>query len=89
MWVKPQHNPTVTIKNMVITPKYLNLCRTDECWNPVAATARLPPASGARRVNEGKWTMEVSVLGTEIKLKINRAAALLTHREARRDGPWA
>jgi len=31
MWVKPQHNATVTIRNMPITPKYLDLCRTDEC----------------------------------------------------------
>ena len=27
MWVKPQHNPTVTIRIMATRPKYRNLCR--------------------------------------------------------------
>jgi hypothetical protein len=41
MWVKPQHNATVTMRNMAITPKYLNLCRTDECCL-IWVTVRLP-----------------------------------------------
>jgi hypothetical protein len=31
MWARPQHNATVTIRNIAITPEYLILCRTDEC----------------------------------------------------------
>jgi hypothetical protein len=41
MWARPQPNATVTIRNMAITPKYLNLCRTDECCR-IWVTVRLP-----------------------------------------------
>jgi hypothetical protein len=42
LFARPQHNPTATIKNIAITPKYLSLCRTDKCgriWVTVHCSA--------------------------------------------------
>jgi hypothetical protein len=40
MWARLQHNPTVTIRNIAITRKYLNLCRTVECCR-IGVTVKL------------------------------------------------
>jgi hypothetical protein len=69
MWARPQHNPTVTIKNMAITPKYLNLCRTDKCcriWVTVDRSAKPFQSSLFSRIGLNSVIIASKVISTRM-----------------------